>query len=116
MIQEKKVMVLGAEYVVTWYKPGEDGRLETCDGYTDFTVRKIAIAVPEKSEDSVEDMGAYVNKVVRHEIVHAFLMESGLMQSTNQGDVGGAFDEQNVDWFAIQGPKIYEAWRSVGAV
>ena len=110
------VNVLGAEYTIEKHNPGEDVRLKSCDGYTDFTTHKISVLLPEKTEDSVENMEAYVNKVIRHELVHAFLMKSGLMQSTNQGDVGGAFDEQFVDWFALQGPKIYEAWQSVGAV
>lgn len=113
---KKTVNILGSKYEIAIKKPGEDNRLENCDGYTDWTLNLISILDPKKDNDSVGDMEAYKRKVLRHEITHAFMMESGLMASTNQGECGGAYDEQMVDWFAIQGPKIYEAWKFVGAV
>ena len=53
--------------------------------------------------------------LLRHEIVHAFLEESGL--STNSDSIDAwARNEEIVDWIAIQGPKIYAAWEKVGSV
>lgn len=110
------VNILGTEYTVTIKKPGEDRKLNHADGYADWTTHCISILDPPISEESVGDMEAYKRKVLRHEIVHAFMFESGLLNNTNQGDCGGAYDEQVVDWFAIQGVKIYKAWERVGAV
>jgi hypothetical protein len=55
-----------------------------------------------------------MRRVVRHEIVHAFLMESGLDESSNPADAW-ATNEEMVDWFARQGPKIYKAWKEADA-
>lgn len=110
------VNVLGAEYTLEIVKPGIDEKLKYCDGYADWTTRRIAVLDPQTDENSVGDIEAYKRKVMRHEITHAFMFESGLLANTNQGDVGGAYDEQVVDWIAYQGPKIYAAWQSVGAV
>ena len=110
------INILGTEYIIEVKQPGEDKQLEVCDGYCDWTTRHIAVLDPKPDGNSVKDMEAYKRKVMRHEITHAFLFESGLMNNTNQGESGGAYDEQFVDWFAIQGPKIYAAWQAVGAV
>ena len=51
---------------------------------------------------------AYEAEVIRHELVHAFLYESGLdTQST------WARDEEVVDWIAIQFPKMSKAFKSI---
>lgn len=110
------VNILGTEYTLEIKKPGEDKKLDTCDGYCDWTTHYIAVLTPEQNDDSVAEMQVYTKKVMRHEITHAFLFESGLMQHTNQGQDGGAFDEQFVDWISIQGPKIYAAWQKACAL
>ena len=50
-------------------------------------------------------------KNIRHEIVHAFLFESGLAENSEW-----AQNEEMVDWFACQAPKIYAAFRAAGAI
>lgn len=49
-------------------------------------------------------------QVLRHEIVHAFLYESGLDGSTWKTH-GWAVNEEMVDWIAIQFPKILKAFQ-----
>ena len=51
----------------------------------------------------------------RHEIVHAFLLESGLAECSGDTDCW-AQNEAMVDWFARQGQKIYAAWLEAGAL
>lgn len=52
---------------------------------------------------------------MRHEILHAFLFESGL--SENAGFSGcWATNEEMVDWFAIQSTKIYDVYLKLGLV
>ena len=110
-----KVSVLGAEYEIVFCRREEDGHLNKADGYTDWTMRKIVVCEVESEADSVGDLKAYQRKVLRHEIVHAFFMESGLMENSVGTDCIG-MDETICDWIAIQGPKIYAAWESVLAV
>ena len=47
----------------------------------------------------------------RHEIVHAFLFESGLAENSEW-----AQNEEMVDWIAKQGPKLIKAWQEAGAL
>jgi hypothetical protein len=51
---------------------------------------------------------------LRHEIVHAFLNESGLTNSALHYDGPWAKNEEMVDWISIQLPKIYQAYRYLG--
>lgn len=49
------------------------------------------------------------NRIVRHEIIHAFLFESGLGFNYEHKPFG--HDETMVDWLAIQWPKIKHVFR-----
>lgn len=67
---------------------------------------------PENFTDEAKIRG--FNKSLRHEIVHAFLYESGLDCNTFMtGGKPWAKNEEMVDWFAIQGPKIVKAWKDM---
>lgn len=59
---------------------------------------------------SVKDLVAYQKKVIRHEIIHAFLYESGLWQNAYSSKCW-AQNEEMVDWMAIQFPKIQSAYK-----
>lgn len=112
MTNNMKVNILGTEYTILIKKLNEEKIFDECDGYTDWTLKTICVLDNERSENTVGDIEAYKRKVLRHEITHAFFIESGLMGHANQSEYGGgAYDEQIVDWIAIQGSKIYEAWR-----
>lgn len=60
-------------------------------------------------------MPAYIKKVKRHEIIHAFLFESGLSECSYKSDEW-AKNEEMVDWFAHQGLKLYKAWKEADAI
>ena len=55
-------------------------------------------------------------ETLRHEIVHAFLNESGLMDSTFAYDGGWSKNEEMVDWLAIQIPKIHKVFEEAGCL
>ncbi len=59
----------------------------------------------------VRDIDEIIRRTARHEIVHAFLAESGLDQNSDW-----ARNEEIVDWIALQGPKIFKAWQEAGAI
>lgn len=109
----KKVNILGAEYKIKEQSESENKLLKDCDGYCDWTTNEI-IVEREKS-GTLGDMDVYFRKVLRHEIVHAFFMESGLSECSHS-PTSWARDEEMVDWFARQGPKIYAAWQEAGAL
>ena len=61
-----------------------------------------------------EGRETYRKRVLRHEIIHAFLNESGLSDSSNQYAGAWAKNEEMVDWFAIQSPKIFKVYLELG--
>lgn len=76
------------------------------DGFCDTSVSKIFVDEMTPDENSKKDLKAYQKQVIRHELIHAFLYESGL-------DVGSdwAKNEEIVDYFAIQFPKMLRAFK-----
>lgn len=106
-----KVNVLGQDYTIVFKRPEQESRLQEMDGFCDWTIKCIVLNA--LMEGTLSDMKEYRNKVLRHEIIHAFLLESGLHECSGECEAWAA-NETMVDWFARQGEKIYKAWRSVG--
>lgn len=113
-LKHRTVNVLGTEYAV--HIVAEKFLDGIGDGCTDTSTKTILISdMKDASEDpgSKTDLGEYRRKVLRHELVHAFLYESGLDINTNLV-AEWASNEEMVDWFAIQGPKIFKAYSELG--
>lgn len=107
-----EINILGTKYEIIKNASTKDyPQLKKCDGFTDFSVKKIVVADFEKDENSIDDLEWYKNKVLRHEIVHAFLQESGLAENSDW-----ARNEELIDWIAIQFEKILTTFVKVGAV
>lgn len=108
-----KVNVMGTEYTVEILTKEDDEFLKKADGYCDKTSKRIVVKAKDETNE-LDDYLVYEKTVLRHEIVHAFLFESGLHNNFNHPEWG--HDETMVDWIATQGLKIYKAWESAGAV
>lgn len=121
-VSVEKVNVLGTEYKITVKKYDEDEAFarRSIDGYCDSWTKQIVVCdmstckgwehePPETAKEAQKE-------ALRHEIVHAFFDESGLGDSSMNPDMAWAKNEEMVDWFAIQGPKIYKAWLEVCAI
>lgn len=110
------VSVLGSNYdVYLDVNPEDDPILKDCDGYTDKTVRRIVVVDKAKDSD-LEDWTAYRKKVLRHEIIHAFLIESGISSCVKWDVQGEEHPEAMVDWIAVQFEKIHKAFVMAGAL
>lgn len=107
------ITILGTPYSIKIHSESEDERLDGCDGYCDWTTKEIV--VEQEVNGTLGAMDVYMKKVIRHEIVHAFLVESGLHECSGETDAWAA-NETMVDWFARQGPKIYKAWQEADAL
>lgn len=106
------VNILGTEYTLSISTKEERPLLEDVDGYTDASTKEIIIDTFKKEKDSKQDVKQYTMQVIRHEVVHAYLEESGL--STNSaGCRSWATNEEMVDWFAIQFPKIEKTLKEI---
>lgn len=119
-MENTTINALGTEYRVEKHKISEDETLREnrwC-GYCDEDVKLIVVADVSEKEfvdiETEEGKKQYVNKTIRHEIVHAFLNESGLASDSHNFDGPWARNEEMVDWFAIQAPKIFAAYQQLG--
>lgn len=108
----KKVNVLGTEYTIRYCEEEEHVLLKGKyrDGCTDNSTKEIIIC-EKKPECELQDYEAWKKLVLRHEIIHAFLFESGLDASSCNFTGSWATNEEMVDWIAIQFPKLMQVFR-----
>lgn len=76
-----EVHILGTRYSIRIIDEDDYRYDREADGWCDPSVKEILIFNYKQSAESVKDLIAYQKKVLRHEIVHAFLYESGLWQN-----------------------------------
>ena len=119
------VNVLGTIYTIQVCKREDEPFLREnpqCAGYCD-TDEKL-ISLPDLTDESFygeqhltpKAMDYRWKNALRHEIVHAFLMESGLDDNAMSCKYAWSDNEEMIDWFAIQGPKIMQAWKECGCL
>jgi len=108
---KNKVDILGTEYSIEIHKVSTDEHMKRNNimGYCWYDEKLIVI--PDTSEKEYFDLMAnteaetnFINRVLKHEIIHAFLYESGLSTCCSWAN-----DEVIVDWIAIQSKKIENA-------
>jgi hypothetical protein len=99
--------VLGTDYEIKLIKEEQIEDFpdlpEDSDGYCNYYTKEIVV-VRDENESNGHDL--YVSQVIRHELIHAYLFESGLHDYAN--------NERIVDWLAIQLPKLAELNNIVG--
>lgn len=108
------VNVLGTDYKLSVCSESEESKLCGVDGFCDETAKEICVESYEKVKDDPQckrHLSVQINKVKRHEIIHAFLFESGLAENSEW-----AQNEEMVDFFAIQFPKLLEAFKAADSL
>ena len=101
-----KVLILGTEYDINKRRVEDDILLESRSGYCDNTTKSIITCILKPELGSSVDVEPEAKRLLRHEIIHAFMYESGLDENSKWGA-----DEELVDWIAIQFPKILETFK-----
>lgn len=104
-----KVNVLGTKYEIK-YAGDEEIRLENLDGYCDTSSKEIIVRIFEEDVLNQKNLKEVEKAVTRHEIIHAFLYESGLNCNSNVPDGAWATNEEMIDWMALQFPKMVNAF------
>lgn len=116
------VNILGTDYKIIVKKYDEEEAFERrsidgyCDGYTKQIVVCDMATYKGWEHETKETIEQCQKATLRHEIVHAFLNESGLMDSTFAYDGGWSKNEEMVDWIALQSPKMYKAFEQAGCL
>lgn len=106
-----QVNILGTKYQIIRQTQDENPKLKTMCGYCDFSLKKIVVDTFEEEKQDVnaqDNIDVLINKILRHEIIHAFLGESGLRSNSDWAE-----NEEMVDWIAIQFPKMFEAFEKL---
>ena len=104
-----KIDILGVEYTIylddckTFH---EENRIVY--GVCDYNFNVIYLN-PKFFNDLSVNGKKFYNVTMRHEILHAYLYESGLAECSNTCD-SWALNEEMVDWFATQSKKIFETY------
>lgn len=113
---KRNVNILGTKYKLYLDVDAEkEKRLQNCYGFVDFCTKEIFISdeTTKETEESMKNLINFRNKVIRHEIIHAFLYESGLRENSDR-QIAWAENEEMVDWFAIQSPKLFKIYKELG--
>ena len=109
------VYILGTQYNIKLISEADDPMLKTLEGYTDPTVHKIVVKLIEKQSGSVQNLADYSKNIMRHELIHAFLFESGLDACANGVDCWTQ-NEEMIDWFAYQSTKIFKLFQQLNCL
>lgn len=118
----KKVNILGTDYKIIVKKYDEDEAFDRrgIGGYCNGMTKEIVLCDMATYKGWEHEDGESIKRsnklILRHEIVHAFFNESGLMDSAFSVDCPWSKNEEMVDWIALQGEKIHQAWEKAGAV
>ena len=95
------INILGTDYFI---HVGDFPEIDTCDGMTILDTKNIYI-----SGNIINEY--FLNVTLRHEIIHAFLFESGLHSCSNDIKCW-ALNEEMIDFFALQYEKINKTLES----
>ena len=112
MTNEKLINVLGTPYRVDMVPESEDPKLKDMDGYMDPSIKRIVVAdVNQRPADneSVHNPEWFQKNIVRHELIHAFITESGLEDAFWHS-------EDMVRWLAYMFPRLLVAFKEAGAM
>ena len=113
---KKMVNVLGTEYTIDFVKEFPEHMSdfqETSEAVCNFYDKIIYVRYYDGNDITEIGKKEINKKNLRHEIVHAFLFESGLSSNTYECIGAWAEHEEMVDWFAIQSPKIFKVFREL---
>lgn len=83
--------------------------LENISGQCDYTSKTIELIKHTPCPDDLDDLEYHRKSILRHEIIHAYLFESGLRGDSSGNDCW-AMNEEMIDWIAMQFPKIYKTF------
>lgn len=117
---KKKVKILGQRYdvLIKAYDDDPYFKKQHADGYCDYVCKKIVVCDgntrPKHETEPKEYWDVEIRRTLRHEIVHAFMAESGLAESSGKYDCGWAMNEEMVDWIAQQHHKLHKVYKELG--
>lgn len=80
---ETTIDVLGTEYEIVIQSEQENKKLEVANGICETYAKKLVILDVKETDQTFENLDGFRRKILRHEIIHAFLAESGLRNNSD---------------------------------
>lgn len=104
--------VLGTNYSIYLNVPDDkDNYLKECSGYCDKSAKRISV-MAESADSELADWDEYAKSCLRHELIHAFLYESGIDGNCTWDIPGEEHPEHMVAWIATQFHKLLMAFEA----
>lgn len=100
--------ILGTEWEIEISTEKQNPKLKDSNGICEAYSKKIVLCDFEIDGKTYDNIQEFKNKVLRHEIIHAFMHESGL-----NGNSEWSQNEECVDWFALQFTKLEKKFREL---
>lgn len=104
-----KIDILGNKYIIKHAEKEavKDFKDEIADAFCDCTSREIVIRNIKDDED-IGNKQNYINRLLRREVIHAYMFECGLGAEIPHPQTG--HDEAMIDWFARMAPRIMQTF------
>lgn len=119
---KKTIDIMGNEWVIHEKTYEEDPTFEVMQvgGFCEMADHSISVCNMRTFPGYELESKSYIvnlNKsILRHEIIHAYLYESGLATSTHSSQGPWAMDEEIIDWIAIQSPKFLKTFKTLNII
>lgn len=116
-----EIDVLGTSYKVYEIDPEDESVMDSkggdCMGFCDHTTKEIMLrgSMKNPEPDDCANLEYEFARVMRHEITHAFIYESG-MTGVDLWEGSYYQNETLIDWFAVQSPKMLKAFEKAGCL
>ncbi len=105
--------VLGSKWTLWFEDESSSPRYQKHNGWCDNSTKQCHVCYRTKNEMMPENPYEFYNSIARHEIIHAFLYESGIVNAAIIRTNKWCKDEMMIDWMAAQMPKIYEVFKQL---
>ena len=109
------ILIFGSEWTI--YKDVEEDEVfeDDCAGYCDQFSKSIFIRkFTEKELVGIKDYASMRKYILRHELIHAALLECGLGDNWCRTEMG--HDETAVDWLAHKFVQLYHIFEQADAI
>lgn len=113
-LAHRTINILGTDYTIKRQSKEDNPKLDNAWGLCEGYKKEIIVDTfdeEKKNVMAVDNFEGFEKKVLRHEIIHAFLGESGLKSNSDWAE-----NEEMVDWFAIQATKIFKVFKELGVI
>ena len=109
------VNIFGSEWNIITLPSTDPTFSENVSGYCDPTSKTICLRELVDTElVGIRDLKALTKYILRHELIHAALLECGLGDNWVRNEMG--HDETSVDWLAHKLPQLIPILQEVGAL